>query len=72
MRSPHPRPATAICPRTGSRVFIRDELLDLDRPIEVVCPACDHWHIWDPATLLLIDVGTAGDDVGDGEARDPA
>jgi hypothetical protein len=49
------KPATAICPRTGSRVFIRDELLGLREPIEVVCPVCEHWHIWDPKTLTLSD-----------------
>ncbi len=65
MRSPHDRPATAICPRTGSRVFIRDALFELTEPIEIVCPACDHWHIWDPATQRLTEAKAAP---GDGEA----
>ena len=67
MRSPHEKPATAICPRTGSRVFICDELLDLTEPIEVMCPACDRWHVWDPATLALTE-SARGDS---GEAQDP-
>ena len=49
------RPLTAICPRTGSRVFVRDELVELSEPIEVACPVCERWHVWDPALMLLID-----------------
>ena len=64
----HERPSTAICPRTGSRVFIREELFELPGPIEVVCPACDHWHVWDPATLTLNDPSVPP---GEGEASDP-
>jgi hypothetical protein len=47
------KPFSAVCPRTGSRVFICDDLLELAKPIEVACPVCDHWHIWNPATLGL-------------------
>ena len=60
------KPFTGICPRTGSSVFIRDELLHLTKPIEVVCPACDHWHIWNPLTLTLRE---EDDTEGDGGAR---
>ncbi len=49
------RPFTTICPRTGSRAFVCDELLNLTEPIEVICPICDHWHIWNPATLTLAE-----------------
>jgi hypothetical protein len=69
MRSPHERPATAICPRTGSRVFIRDEMFYLIEPIEVVCPACDRWHVWDPATHTLREPDQATADCGGGKAR---
>jgi hypothetical protein len=44
---------TATCPRTGSLLFVRDELLELTECIEVACPICDHWHVWDPSTLTL-------------------
>ncbi len=53
MGIPTDKPFSAVCPRTGSRVFIRDELLELANPIDVACPVCDHWHIWSPATLRL-------------------
>jgi hypothetical protein len=62
------KPFSAICPRTGSRVFIRDELLDLTEPIEVVCPVCDRWHIWNPATLKLSE---PDDKASDGDAKKP-
>ena len=62
MRSPLPRPATAICPRTGSRIFIGDELLDLRRPVDIVCPACGRLHVWHPATLKLTDADVAAGD----------
>ncbi len=61
MRSPQEKPVSAICPRTGSRVFIRDELLELSAPIDVVCPICDHWHVWNPVTQVLEEDAT-GDD----------
>ena len=60
MGSPIERPFTTICPRTGSRVFVLDELLDLTEPIEIVCPVCDHWHTWNPVTLTLSDPDTEG------------
>ncbi len=49
------RPFSTVCPKTGSQVFIRNELLDLAKPIAVVCPVCELWHIWNPATLKLSD-----------------
>ena len=69
MRFRTEKPATAVCPRTGSRVFIRDELLELHEPIEVVCPICEHWHVFDPVTLTLNEPGAAPN--GDG-ARKPS
>ena len=65
MGSPVEKAFSTTCPITGSRVFIRNELLELTDPIEVVCPVCDHWHVWNPATLSL----TEPDDIGDKVAR---
>ncbi len=48
-------------------MFILPQLLDLSEPIEVVCPACDWCHVWDPATLKLSEP----DKMIYGEARDP-
>ncbi len=53
MCHPIEKPTTAVCPRTGSRIFIGVELLDATGPVEFICPACDHEHIWDPATFTL-------------------
>ena len=47
------KPFSAVCPGTGSRVFIRDDLLELAKPVDIACPVCDHLHIWTPATLRL-------------------
>jgi DNA-directed RNA polymerase subunit RPC12/RpoP len=59
---PTGRPFTSVCPRTGSRVFVRDELLELTAPTEVVCPACGHRHVWNPVTLTFADVEDADSD----------
>ena len=66
MAFPIERPFITICPRTGSRVFVRDELLGLTAPIQVACPVCNHWHIWNPAALTLSD---EDDSNGDGDPR---
>ena len=64
MAPPTEKPFSAICPRTGSRVFVRDELLGLTASIEVACPVCNHWHVWNPATLTLSDAEDAKSDGG--------
>ena len=46
-------PIAAACPRTGTRLYIRRELLKLAKPIEVACPVCERWHMWDPKTQYL-------------------
>jgi hypothetical protein len=60
------KPFSTLCPRTGSRVFIGDELLDLTNPVEIICPICERRHIWTPATLTLSEPGDAA---GDGHSK---
>ena len=62
------KPFTAVCPRTGSRVFVGDELLELNEPIEVTCPVCDRSHVWNPSTLTLDE---ATDPTDGGEPEEP-
>lgn len=59
MGIPTDKPFSAVCPRTGSRVFIRDDLLHLTAPIEVVCSVCGHRHVWIPETLRLSESDAA-------------
>lgn len=66
------KPATAVCPRTGSRVFISDGLLDSSGPVEILCPICDRWHTWEPGLQVLLDLDQRTDAPVAGRRRTPS